>query len=700
MATTFAGSIATALTLDSTQFQQALGNANTTLVKFGATTQTALGNQTAQAAQTATGAMAKLGGSFSVLQAAMGAVKGFLGTEFTQVLGSAARMFAESEQLNIRLQTAVENTGVAYEGQKARIDALIASGMRFGFTQSQVVSSFAMLVTQTGSVEEAIKRQQLAFDLARGTGLELATASLILGKITDDNTRVLQRYGIVVRQGASEEEVLAAVRAKVGGQAEKQVNTLAVEAARLQNTLHAAMEAVGGFFAANLRPVALLTIAFESFGDRLLMVGSAMGTMISASLNMGLTLSSLGAKLMTFLVVPLALVAAGVLVAVGAMKLLSNIPGLEGFGQEVDQIGFIVDHIGWGGLISELAGVHAAAPPAATATDEVSAALNTLKNSYQGVMDKMVGSGLPAAKTFEGIKKAMIDMGAKGADVQATLDNVRDVLFGTTGMTAQDAMKLLGVQQVEALHQAFNAESDKMQATRDSAVREQEATAQFWQDEAARRADFLEKMADKTRPVIETIDQLNKDLGPGFDQNRRRLQAQAAKERLDKDLADMQKKEDERIARLRPPSTPTLDKLAKEGKTIDDLDKDIAASKEKWDKVSVALMSIIDKMVTDLNDRIVAADELRLIARNERGLTAAGGGGAIRADRTGFAGMADAVVGAFEEAGKKKDELVQNLSDSIINFTIETLGQTFDFATTKVRQGTVMTSPVTSTRFE
>lgn len=134
-------------------------------------------------------------------------------------LMDAAKAAAADEQATKRLEQALRLVGGAFEDNKRKVDARIESGQKLAFTDDQVRDSFQTLLAATGDVDEALRRQALAMDLARGAGIPLEKASLLLGKVTEENVQVFKRMGITLKEGSSEAEAFAAVQAKFGGQA-------------------------------------------------------------------------------------------------------------------------------------------------------------------------------------------------------------------------------------------------------------------------------------------------------------------------------------------------------------------------------------------------------------------------------------------------------------------------------------------------
>lgn len=127
-------------------------------------------------------------------------------------LVDAAQAAADDAASVSRLQRAVENANGSYDKYSGKIADVIKRGQDLAFTDDQTRSGLAILTAQTSDTDEAMRRLSLAEDLARGTGLDLETASRLLGKVTDENVNVLKRYGIsVTASGNSNKEATKAL---------------------------------------------------------------------------------------------------------------------------------------------------------------------------------------------------------------------------------------------------------------------------------------------------------------------------------------------------------------------------------------------------------------------------------------------------------------------------------------------------------
>lgn len=176
---------------------------------------------------------------------------------------------AAEEQAGIeRLGAAVTAAGEDWAAQKDSIEAVVSAREKLAFSDDALRSSLSLLTALTGSSEEAIKRQAVAMDLARGAGIDLETASRLLGKVTDENVNVLARYGIKAKEGMDATELLGLVQEKFGGQSAAFANTAAGKWAILTNQIGNVKEALGA---------ALLPVATKVFG--------AIGTFLTEHLD-------------------------------------------------------------------------------------------------------------------------------------------------------------------------------------------------------------------------------------------------------------------------------------------------------------------------------------------------------------------------------------------------------------------------------
>lgn len=215
-----------------------------------------------------TGKVNKVMAAWSVAGAAITTATGFMAEN--------AQMANEDAANQAKLEQAVRNSGVSYESVQGAIEARIAANQDLAFSDDQTRDSLALLVAQTGSVDEAMRRQALAMDLARGTGMDLVSASKLLGKVTDENVNVLNRYGIHVEKGADQTALFAAVQQKFGGQAVTYANTTSGSIDRLRDKISEWRESMGAALGPATGVVSLLPGMSSGFS----IAGATLGPLI------------------------------------------------------------------------------------------------------------------------------------------------------------------------------------------------------------------------------------------------------------------------------------------------------------------------------------------------------------------------------------------------------------------------------------
>lgn len=260
-----------------------------------------------------------------------------LGEGAGQFLGSAAQAAADDAASLAKLKQAVENSGASYDTYKSQLEGVIDAGMKKGFTDDQTRDALSLLTAQTGSASEAMKRYGLAQDLARGANIDVVTASKLLGKVTDDNVNVLNRYGISVQKGASEAELFGAIQQKFGGQADAFANSTAGQMASAKIQMSELKEQIGyavlpalallaDVLATKIAPAIATTIGFltEHKGEVLAFAAGVAAVLVPAFIAWAISAASAAIATLVALA-PLILVTAAVgLLALGLYELVTH----------------------------------------------------------------------------------------------------------------------------------------------------------------------------------------------------------------------------------------------------------------------------------------------------------------------------------------------------------------------------------------
>jgi len=234
------------LKTDSSQFDSGLKKAEGSAKDFGTSVAKSADDadkKMTAAGQSAGGLGSKLGGVASI---AGGFIVAQGITQMGGYLMDAAKGAAADEQATMRLQQTLKNLGGDYDGNLAKVNAAIAAGEKLAFTDDDVRDSFQFLANATGDADEALKRQTVAMDLARGANIPLATATKMVGKVNEENVEAFRKLGIVIGDNATEADALAAVQAKYAGQSSEYASSTAGQFEVAQIRMAEAQETIGG----------------------------------------------------------------------------------------------------------------------------------------------------------------------------------------------------------------------------------------------------------------------------------------------------------------------------------------------------------------------------------------------------------------------------------------------------------------------
>jgi len=159
---------------------------------------------------------------FDVLK---GAMAGLASSAVIGFLGDSARAAAEAEVSMQRLETAVGNTGKAFDDMAPAINDALDGAEQLAFDGEDAADALATLTSTTGDANQALDLLGLTMDIARGRGVDLATAAAAVGKAANGNVGALTRMGVAAQEGATASEALAQAQATFAGQAERLIGS-------------------------------------------------------------------------------------------------------------------------------------------------------------------------------------------------------------------------------------------------------------------------------------------------------------------------------------------------------------------------------------------------------------------------------------------------------------------------------------------
>lgn len=139
---------------------------------------------------------------------------------------SAIKDAAADEAAAAKLTAALKARGIATESVLNAVERQIIAGQKLAFTDDQVRASVEASTRFTKGYKDALKIQNVAMELARATGMDLADATLAVGKAYQGNgSKLLKTLGINAKT-ISGQKALNAILAKTKGSAAAYADTL------------------------------------------------------------------------------------------------------------------------------------------------------------------------------------------------------------------------------------------------------------------------------------------------------------------------------------------------------------------------------------------------------------------------------------------------------------------------------------------
>lgn len=165
-------------------------------------------------------------------------------------LTSAIRSFwnaaSEQEMVLGQTQVALEAAGLSWDTYGDRVErALTRQSKALAFDDEALARSFQVFIRQTGNVDEALRRNELAADLARGRYMSLEQATQLVTKAALGQAGALRRVGIDTRGATTGVELLRLLTEKYGQSAERAATTSQAAQDRWNVSLENAKETLG-----------------------------------------------------------------------------------------------------------------------------------------------------------------------------------------------------------------------------------------------------------------------------------------------------------------------------------------------------------------------------------------------------------------------------------------------------------------------
>lgn len=196
--------------------------------------------------------LGKLSGSFSrIKDVALGVLSADAVQNLGQGLMNASKAAAQDEAAQASLARTLQNvTGATKQQVKGVEDFISKTQNATGVLDDELRPAFDTLVRGTKDVGEAQRLMSLAMDISAGTGKSLADVTDGLSKAANGNFKSLKALNPalndLIKDGASTEEVFAALGQTFEGQAATAAATTAGQMAILQAHMADLQELVGG----------------------------------------------------------------------------------------------------------------------------------------------------------------------------------------------------------------------------------------------------------------------------------------------------------------------------------------------------------------------------------------------------------------------------------------------------------------------
>lgn len=161
----------------------------------------------------------------------------------------AAALFAkgaiEDEAAQRKLTDVLKARGLASTKNLAITDKLIDKGAKLAFTDDDIRAGLSTATQFTKKFGDAQKILSTAQDVARAKNISLESATALVGKAYQGNTKGLKSLGIEVKKGAKGLSVLSAVNGKFAGSAAGYADTTQGRIEQVTITLTELGESIG-----------------------------------------------------------------------------------------------------------------------------------------------------------------------------------------------------------------------------------------------------------------------------------------------------------------------------------------------------------------------------------------------------------------------------------------------------------------------
>ena len=188
------------------------------------------------------------GGVFRSMRSGIAlATGGLLGaTGLVYALRSTFSAAKESQAAASQLENVLDTLGLGYARHRKQIEETIRAQSKLSaFDDEDLTRSLINLIRLTGDVDEALKLNALATDVARGRNISLEAAQKLVAKAALGQAGALRRVEIDAKKGASAIELIQLLTEKYAGSAKTHGQDAAGAQERWNVALENAQEIVG-----------------------------------------------------------------------------------------------------------------------------------------------------------------------------------------------------------------------------------------------------------------------------------------------------------------------------------------------------------------------------------------------------------------------------------------------------------------------
>jgi acetolactate synthase small subunit len=162
------------------------------------------------------------------------------------------KAFGDSQAAVSKLELALKNNGQEVKTTSKQLQDYATSLQKVTtFSDEAIVETEAMLANFGLAGEELKSTTRAALDLSKGLGIDLRTATLMLGKAAEGETGTLARYGIIIGDNVPKaqafEKVLQQVNTRFGGAAQNDLANINGKMENFANRINDIQEKIGKF---------------------------------------------------------------------------------------------------------------------------------------------------------------------------------------------------------------------------------------------------------------------------------------------------------------------------------------------------------------------------------------------------------------------------------------------------------------------